>query len=314
MSRLSSGRGSPSIPPWWSDQPPARPQFPAATPPAQTPPPPDRRPATTHTVEPPDHPVEPPEEVPPPASAAHPQSSVGSDTGPGSGLVVRPRFPTGSDNAMPYPPPAAAPQLRLPATMAAPVLGDPPPHPSPRRRRWLAGRQESDPVPPSAHEPAVLERSLASYDPVSLTEAIGFAVRFAADYLSWDEDEPARRAAALRAYLPGEFGQLGWSGVGRQRADLVTAGRSVTLPSGVVVVEVSARVVSYRRVNTEQPPDRPVAQTPPELVFAASSAPAPDAPGWESGASWWARIAPPVRRHHDGRLVIDLALDPARAL
>jgi hypothetical protein len=45
------------------------------------------------------------------------------------------------------------------------------------------------------------------------------------------------------------------------------------------------------------------------LAFAPASAPPPTVSGWEPGAAWWVRIAPPVRRDTDGRLVIDLGLD-----
>jgi hypothetical protein len=138
-------------------------------------------------------------------------------------------------------------------------------------------------------------------------------VRFAADYLSWDELEPARRTAALRTYLadPG-MAVVGWSGRGRQRADLVTAGRTVTLAGGQVVeVEVTARSVRYHRgeVAPEQVWRPPVGEATPPLAFAPAAAPPPTVPGWEPGAAWWVRITPPVRRDYDGRLVIDLGLD-----
>jgi hypothetical protein len=158
-----------------------------------------------------------------------------------------------------------------------------------------------------------VERSLASWEPVSVTEACGYAVRFAADYLSWDELEPTRRPAALRHYLadPG-MADVGWSGQGRQRVEWATAGRTVELAGGsVVVVEVTARVVLYHRIP-HAPEDAwrpPVGEATPSLAVAPSSAPPPTVPGWEASAGWWVRIAPPVRRDHDGRLVIDLGLD-----
>jgi len=158
-----------------------------------------------------------------------------------------------------------------------------------------------------------LELPLSSWDRVTTSEACGFASRFAADYLSWDELEPARRTAALRTYLADpSMIDIGWSGRGRQRADLVTAGRTVDLADGrIMVVEVSARIVSYRRVEVapEQVWRPPVGEATPPLAFAPASAPPPTVPGWEPSAAWWVRIAPPVRRDHEGRLVIDLALD-----
>lgn len=157
-------------------------------------------------------------------------------------------------------------------------------------------------------------RSLASYEPIPLAEASGFAARFAADYLSWDEDEPERRVAALRPYLADEQSAvLGWSGTGRQRAEIVTPGRTVRYRAAVIV-EVSARVVLYERIPVAAAASASQAgfpeETVPSLAFGPASAPAPDTAGWTAGAGWWVRIAPPVRRHPDGRLVVDLNLDP----
>lgn len=201
---------------------------------------------------------------------------------------------------------------RLPATVV-------PPQPTPSEqlstpKGKLRGLQRSRPRRDvTASACLSLTRSLSSYEPVTETEAIGFAVRFTADYLSWDELEPARRTAALRIYLTDPTTtDIGWSGRGRQRADLVTAGRTVVLGEGrVVVVEVTARIVSYHRAEStpEQVWRPPVGEATPPLSFAPASAPPPTVPGWEPGAAWWARIAPPVRRDRDGRLSVDLSLD-----
>lgn len=154
---------------------------------------------------------------------------------------------------------------------------------------------------------------MSAWEPVGVLEACGYAVRFAADYLSWDELEPARRTAALRTYLADpDMTDVGWSGRGRQRSDLVTAGRTVVLGDGrTVVVEVTARIVSYHRadVDPEQMWQPPIGEATPPLAFAPASAPPPTVAGWEPGAAWWVRIAPPVRRGHEGQLVIDLGLD-----
>jgi hypothetical protein len=86
----------------------------------------------------------------------------------------------------------------------------------------------------------------------------------------------------------------------------------VELPDGrAVVVEVTARIVGYHRVEVtpEQVWRPPVGEATPPLAFAPSSAPPPTVAGWEPYAAWWVRIAPPVRRDQDGRLVIDLGLD-----
>jgi hypothetical protein len=176
---------------------------------------------------------------------------------------------------------------------------------------------------------ATVERSISSYEPVSVDEAAAFAARFAADYLSWDEDEPERRAAALRQYLADpRSAVLGWSGTGRQRAELVIPGRTVRF-HGTVVVEVTARVVLYERTSPaptrlrdhrdpgpepiDDPDWPPMGEPAPLLASGPASAPAPAAPGWGPGAGWWVPLAPPVRRHHDGRLVIDLGLDLSSA-
>jgi hypothetical protein len=184
------------------------------------------------------------------------------------------------------------------------------------KRRRSAGAVSHD---HSSQVSAVsVERPLASYEPISLGEASGFAARFAADYLSWDEEEPERRAAALSQYLADPHAAvLGWSGSGRQRADLVIPGRTVRY-QGAVVVEITARVVLYQRTGAdgENTWDQalgddwpPMGESTPPLATTPSSAPAPTSSGWTPGAAWWVPLAPPVRRHHDGRLVIDLCLD-----
>jgi len=73
--------------------------------------------------------------------------------------------------------------------------------------------------------------------------AAAFAGAFAADYLSWDELDPLCRAAALTAYIDGVADPLwGWSGRGRQRADLVLVGGAEFAPGGYYVVDVRVRV------------------------------------------------------------------------
>jgi hypothetical protein len=198
-----------------------------------------------------------------------------------------------------------------------PPAKDPAPPQRSKPSRWRRRREQPDLTRRSLTRATSVERSLASWEPVSVTEACGFATRFAADYLSWDELEPTRRPAALRQYLadPG-MADVGWSGRGRQRAEWATAGRTVELAGGgVVVVEVTTRVVLYHRTEhaTEDVWRPPVGEATPSLAVAPSSAPPTTVRGWEPGAAWWVRIAPPVRRDHDGRLVIDLGLDLSAA-
>jgi hypothetical protein len=198
------------------------------------------------------------------------------------------------------------PELWLPSELTRPA----PPRKN-RPKKWHRRRESSEHRPP--RRVVLVERPLASWEPVGLTEACGYAARFAADYLSWDELEPTRRPAALRQYLADPaMANVGWSGRGRQRAEWATAGRTVELANGaVVIVEVTARVVLYHRTEAaaEQMWRPPVGEATPSLAFAPASAPPTSVPGWEAGAAWWVRIAPPVRRDHDGRLVIDLGLD-----
>src|SRR5581483_10832051 len=219
--------------------------------------------------------------------------------------VVSPCSSGTLSTALVSPPTAAALQLWLPEESRQ----------ARKARRWgphkrRAGRRPADPQVGS------VERPLASWEPVAVSEARGYATRFAADYLSWDELEPTRRAAALRTYLADpSMADVGWSGRGRQRADLVTTGHTVVLGEGrIVVVEVTARVVGYHRNNPggDQFCRAPAGEVTPPLAFAPASAPSPVVTGWEPGAAWWVRIAPPVRRDHDGRLVVDLGLDLSR--
>lgn len=210
--------------------------------------------------------------------------------------------PVGSASTQPAEP------LCVPST-AAPE--GPAPEPATRRGRVFLP-SPARPAPASSHDNvAPLERPLAAWEPVNVAEAAGFAVRFAADYLSWDELEPARRRAALRTYLTDpDLADIGWSGRGRQRADLVTAGRTVTLCQGlIVVVEVTARLVVFHRIEDAQPSPRPLSEATPPMALAPASAPPSADPGWFPGASWWVRIAPPVRRANTGHLVVDIDLD-----
>jgi hypothetical protein len=141
--------------------------------------------------------------------------------------------------------------------------------------------------------------------------AASLAAAFAADYLSWDEAEPARRGQALARYLPADAAvdpaRLGWSGFGRQRAEFALPG--LTRPDGDrIMVDVRVRVTPYQRVasdphNGSHPPPR-ANPPPPAAAGMAAAAPAPDAPGWRSLGSLWVRLAVPVVLDGD-RLVVD---------
>ncbi|WP_214368068.1 hypothetical protein [Pseudonocardia sp. H11422] len=135
-------------------------------------------------------------------------------------------------------------------------------------------------------------------------EAAALAGAFAVDYLSWDEDDPARRGLVLADYLPvpgGDPARLGWSGHGRQRAEFALPGLVRPDGDGRVLVDVRVRVTPYRPVGGRgDPPVDPE----PEIVGTPAVAPAPTGRGWRSLASYWIRISVPIAL--DGsRLVVD---------
>lgn len=185
-----------------------------------------------------------------------------------------------------------------------------------RRRRASTGhtsppssRTREAATRPTVAGQALLECSVAALDPVGDAEAAAFAARFTADYLSYDEDDPALRAQVLRGYLADPSGAtLGWSGVGRQRAEIVLPGRTLRTAEGMVVVEVTARVTPYHRAGPRFTTPDPDGELPPRpaSTVGPSCAPAPAAPGWVAGPAQWVRIAPPVRRDVHGALVIDI--------
>ena len=114
-------------------------------------------------------------------------------------------------------------------------------------------------------------------------EAAALAGAFAADYLSWDEDDPGRRGRVLADHLAtqpaGDPALLGWDGS-------AGSGRRFALPGAVrpdgddrVLVDVRVRVTPYRAWATARP---------------TSPAPEPDVPGVPAAA-------PGARRRRAGR-------------
>jgi hypothetical protein len=161
--------------------------------------------------------------------------------------------------------------------------------------------------------------------PPDLLEAAALAAAFAADYLSWDEDDPQRRGHALAAYLAAPVGdptRLGWGGVGRQRAEFALPGPVRPDGDGRVLVDVRVRVTPYRAVGDREP-DAAEPVDEPEVPGVPAAAPAPTGPGWRGCASSWIRLIVPVTRTSD-RLAVGVgegtrddgtgADDPLRAL
>lgn len=149
--------------------------------------------------------------------------------------------------------------------------------------------------------PGPVSDDSASPDPA---EASALAGAFAADYLSWDEDDPARRGRALADHLPGAAADralLGWSGTGRQRAEIVLPGAVRPDGDGRLLVDVRVRVTPYRRVSrseaTPEPDEREALGTP-------AAAPSVTARGWRGLAARWVRLGVTVVLDGE-RLVVD---------
>jgi hypothetical protein len=149
-------------------------------------------------------------------------------------------------------------------------------------------------------------------------DAAAFAGAFVAEYLSWDETDRQRRAAALSGYIGRPANALwGWSGLGRQRADLVLVGPVELTPDGYYVVDVRARTSSgpsTREVYDSQVPviieSAPYAALADEAGRCAhemaiplpGSAPRPAA-GTAVVEGTWSRLQVPVVPR-DGRFII----------
>ena len=176
------------------------------------------------------------------------------------------------------------------------------------------------PVPVAA-EPAARPRLRAVPRPAGPDpqEAAALAGAFAADYLSWDEADPARRGRALAEHLatpidggPVDPTLLGWDGRGRQRADFALPGLVRADGDDRVLVDVRVRVTPYRAVGgdaadrvADHPADHAADHADePDVPGVPAAAPAPTGRGWRGGAASWVRLSVPVVREGD-RLVVD---------
>lgn len=249
----------------------------------------------------------------------------------GRSTPAAPQLPPGPWRPGPAPHPAPGFGRALPAApppRPAPVAVRPSPYPrvaaTPPRGLGIAGAADLDPptdpygfppvpVPaprPVAGQPIAAPPSAARPDPA---EAAALAAAFAVDYLSWDEDDPARRGRVLLDYLRPPVGDpalLGWSGRGRQRGELALPGLVRPDGDGRVLVDVRVRVTPYRSVG-ERPAER-VAEPDPGVAGIPAAASAPTGRGWRSLASCWVRLSVPVVTE-GGRLLIE-AWDEALGL
>jgi len=138
-------------------------------------------------------------------------------------------------------------------------------------------------------------------------EAAALAGAFAADYLSWDEDDPGRRGRALAEHLAGAVGapaMLGWDGHGRQRAEVVLPGAVRPDGDDRVLVDVRVRVTPFRALADRADRAAGEAEQEPDVPGVPAAAPAPTARGWRGCASYWVRLIVPVVRD-DGRPLVD---------
>ena len=138
-------------------------------------------------------------------------------------------------------------------------------------------------------------------------EAAALAGAFAVDYLSWDQDDPERRGRVLLDYLPAPGSdptRLGWSGRGRQRAEIALPGQVRPDGDGRVLVDVRVRVTPYRQVGDHATEPAAAPEREPDIAGVPAVAPAPTGRGWRSLASYWIRISVPVVSD-GGRLMVD---------
>ncbi len=235
----------------------------------------------------------------PPTSAPSTATASGTHWPPGSDgpatRAARPAAPRAPTDDPPTDPHGWPPVAGLLPGGSAPTVVPAPPRPP------AAPRPASRPASRSAGRPAIPDHA----------EAAGLAAAFAVDYLSWDEQDPARRGRVLTGYLhePGpDPSHLGWSGRGRQRAELAVPGRLTVTSGGRLLVDLRVRVTPYEPIGpagvTTGGSSAPAPDPHPDPASAPAVAPAPAGRGWRSVASRWVRLCVPVICDGD-RLAID---------
>ena len=202
------------------------------------------------------------------------------------------------------------------APAASPAAGDQEP-PTAADPSGAVGPTAAPPLTPAAAtadlptgkaEPAraLIGEDVAALAPICDDQARGFAARFTADYLSWDEDVPQVRWQVLATYYADPAAAvLGWTGCGRQHVDLVIPGVVIRLSPQRLVVQTTARIVLHERIGPSSRPNRAqdeLAPPPPGLQWAAASA--PGAGSWRATATAWAELHVPVGRGADGGLEV----------
>jgi hypothetical protein len=218
------------------------------------------------------------------------------------------------------PPPVVKPEVAKPEPVAPQARIDserPPQQKKPARsgRAIGAGRGGWGVLARNKQDEGLLTRSIRSLDPISDLEAAAFAGRFAADFQSFDEDDPGTRAEVLRLLLADPRASTwGWSGEGRQRADSPLPGRIFRTSDTVVFVEVFVRVTTYARAQPQPVRGAPaLADVEPVGRVGPSSAPPEYDPRWCAIEANWVRMTVPVTRSpDDGRLVVDPHLVPGQ--
>ena len=128
-------------------------------------------------------------------------------------------------------------------------------------------------------------------------DAGALAAAFAADFLSWDEADPARRGRALSSYAAPsareeDLAVAGWAGRGRQRTELALPGTIVRLGPNRVLVHVRVRVTPFRR--RAEVPAGSRTHTSRDLLPFPAGAPAPAHPQWEGLDSYWYELLIPL--------------------
>jgi hypothetical protein len=169
-------------------------------------------------------------------------------------------------------------------------------------------------------------------------DAVAFAGAFAADYLSWDEDDPIRRGEALATYWPGpgpavaaDLAWRGWDGRGRQVVNLILGGGCTMSQTGMATVHVRARIaVMGRRAPLGAAP-HPTTNGAPRVhhdaaaaaddavlagggdgalgampMTVTANAPTLTSPDWELTDNRWCHVAIEVATTAQGLTVVDV--------